>query len=157
MVVRPYGHPTLWSSDLWSSDLMGVQPYGRPTLWLSDTPVCYLITLNLMVVQPYGCPEKMKKLWIDLWLSSENAKLMVWPYGYPCWWLSCWWMSANPLKSGPKKFQENSAREMLKKVHKKVWSLLKVPIIVPKRVPFPQKSYQFSALKSAPKKFKKKV
>ena len=121
MVVWPYGCLTLWSSDLmvirpiwssdlWSSDLMGVQPYGRPTLWLSDTPVCYLITLNLMVVQPYGCPEKMKKLWIDLWLSSENAKLMVWPYGYPCWWLSCWWMSANPLKSGPKKFQENSAR-----------------------------------------------
>ena len=41
-------------------------------------------------------------------------------------------------------------------MHKKDWSLLKVPIIVPKRVPFPPKSYQFSALKSAPKKFKKK-
>ena len=56
-----------------------------------------------------------------------------------------------------KKIQENNAKEMLRKVHNKVWSLLKVPIIVPKRVPFPQKSYQFSALKSAPKKFKKKV
>ena len=56
-----------------------------------------------------------------------------------------------------KKIQENNAKEMLRKVHKKVWSLLKVPIIGPKRVPFPQKSYKFSALKSAPKKFKKKV
>ena len=56
-----------------------------------------------------------------------------------------------------KKIQESNAKEMLKKVHKKVWSLLKVPIIVPKRVPFPPKSYQFTALKSAPKKFKKKV
>ena len=61
------------------------------------------------------------------------------------------------LKSGAKEFQENIAKEILRKVQKKVWSLLKVPIIVPKRVPFPQKSYQFSALKSAPKKFKKKV
>ena len=67
-------------------------------------------------------------------------------------------MSAIPLKSGRNFFlQENNTKDLLRKVHTQVWSLLKVPIIVPKRVPFPQKSYQFSALKSAPKKFKKKV
>ena len=43
------------------------------------------------------------------------------------------------------------------KVHKKVPALFKVPIIVPKRVPLPQKSSQCSALKSVPKKLKKKV
>ena len=53
-------------------------------------------------------------------------------------------------------FPKKECQRNAKKRAQKVWSLLKVPIIVPKRVPFPQKSYQFSALKSAPKKFKKK-
>ena len=66
-------------------------------------------------------------------------------------------MSAIPLKSGRNFFlQENNTKDLLRKVHTQVWSLLKVPIIVPKRVPFPQKSSQLSALKSVPKKVQEK-
>ena len=145
MVFWPYGCVTLWSSDL-----MVVQPDGHPTLWLSDTAVCYLITWNLMAVQPYGClnlwfselmvvQRKWRTYGLTVWLSSENVELMVWPYVCPCWRLSCWWMSAIPLKSGRNFFlQENNTKDLLRKVHTQVWSLLKVPIIVPKRVPFPQ-------------------
>ena len=49
-----------------------------------------------------------------------------------------------------------SAKWSILKGAQKVPTLLKVPIIVPKRVPFSQKSSQYSALKSVPKKFKKK-
>ena len=42
-------------------------------------------------------------------------------------------------------------------MHKKGLALLKVHKIVSKKVPFPQKSSQYSALKSVPKKCSKKV
>ena len=47
--------------------------------------------------------------------------------------------------------------KVLQKVPKKVLTLLNVPKIVPKRVPFHQKSSQYSGIKGVPKKFKKKV
>ena len=127
MVVWPYGHPTLWSSNL-----MVIRPYGCPILQYVISLHETLWPSSLMVVWTYGFP--------NLWLSSENVELMVWPYVCPCWRLSCWWMSAIPLKSGRNFFlQENNTKDLLRKVHTQVWSLLKVPIIVPKRVPFPKK------------------
>ena len=102
MVVRPYDCLILWLSDtplcyLATWNLMIVWPYDRPTLWSSD----------LMIVRPYDCltlwsSELMIVQWkwrtydLTLWLSGENAELMIWPYDCPCWWLSCWWLSANP-------------------------------------------------------------
>ena len=75
-----FGINTVKSLNLWLSGLMVVWSYGCPTLWLSDLMVVWL------KLSTYG--------W-TLWLSSENAELMVLPYGCPCWWLSCWWLSAN--------------------------------------------------------------
>ena len=93
--MKPYDRLTLWSSDLmivWpydrptlrSSDLMIVRPYDRLTLWSSE----------LMIVQ-----WKWRTYDLTLWLSGENAELMIRPYDRPCWWLSCWWLSANPYYS----------------------------------------------------------